>query len=131
MSDRDRFYYGPGEIFDQIEATAEVARRGHELLDRNEGDPANWPDDEKLRLIALHFDAMELDLPSPLDPTGTEVQRDLRRIADSLQALSDTPAVDAARLSIKDRLGLFISRGAMSNAIKAAIQVAEEEEEID
>jgi hypothetical protein len=92
----DRFYYGDQDaygmeraeemrdVFDQIEATAEVARRGHELLNRNEGDPAGWPDDEKLRLIALHFDAIDLGLPSPLDPTGTEVQDDLRRIADRL-----------------------------------------------
>lgn len=71
---------------EHIRRLGELSQEGRRLLEANPGDPAGWPDAAKLELIALHFDAVELGMPSPLDwepdtDHPGQVQADLRRIA--------------------------------------------------
>lgn len=75
------------ERTDALKAMSTEARR---LMDANPGDPKRWPDAEKLRLLALHFDAIDLGVPSSMVAgNGNEVQWDLRRIADRIERLDD------------------------------------------
>jgi hypothetical protein len=49
--------------------------------------PSEWPDPDKLRLLALHLDTRDdrAAVPIPDTPSHRQVQADLRRIADELE----------------------------------------------
>lgn len=57
-----------------------------DLVTANPGCANDWPDSAKLRLVACHYDSMDLK-KGVYDRTG--LQDDIRRMADRIEVLED------------------------------------------